>query len=118
MRRHLGHTPKSFAAALGMSKAAYLPYEKKGQRGERGWTAMVPRIVYLGLPRPVSLNWLFTGEEYPGAERNDDLPLFLFPDGVGRSIRPRRRPNRTGLFLYRGEAHPWYKVGPETRFAK
>ena len=72
-----------------MSKAAYLPYEKKGQRGERGWTAMVPRIVYLGLPRPVSLNWLFTGEEYPGAERNDDLPLFLFPDGVGRSIRPR-----------------------------
>ena len=85
LRRHLGRTPESFAAALGMSKTAYLPYEK-GQRGKREWTNMVPRIVYLGWSRPVSLNWLVTGEDGPGGERNDDLPLFIFPDGVCRPL--------------------------------
>ena len=91
LRRHLGHTPESFAAALGMTKgSSYLPYEK-GQRGDRGWTRMVFRIRDLDLPQPVSWNWLFAGEYCRDGERNDNRPVFRHPDNSYRPIPARRR---------------------------
>ncbi len=88
LRRHLGHTPESFADALGMTKRAYLPYEK-GQRNGHVWTRVIFRIVGLDLPYPVSLDWLITGKDRPGGDRKDNHhPLFIFPDNVVRSMRP------------------------------
>lgn len=88
LRRHSGHSPQGFATRLGMTKGAYLSYEK-GQRGFRGWRNMLYRMVHLTLPMPVSLGWLVTGQEGHGRKRNDNRPLFRFPDGSFRPMRPR-----------------------------
>ena len=75
LRRHLGHTPQSFAAALGMTVRAYIAYER-GERTGRGWLGVMFGLFDL---TNVSADWLFTG--LPSAaddstRRNDQRPLF------------------------------------------
>ena len=88
LRRHLGHTPGSLAAELGMTKRAYSAYER-GERSAQGWTRMLHRFLGLNSPNPVSLDWLFLGKHsFSGGERDDSRPEFQFPDHQPQRARP------------------------------
>ena len=86
LRRHLGHTPQSFAAALGMTVRAYLAYER-GERTSSGWWRVIRGVVPL---TGISCDWWFTGTADhldKSSVRNDERPLY---EG-GRPIPPKLR---------------------------
>lgn len=59
LRRYLGHEPDAFAASLGMTTRAYLPYE----RGERRQGAAWLRVLLAACERTgVSLDWLLRAD--------------------------------------------------------
>ncbi len=77
LRQYLGHTPGSFAATLGVTRRAYLEYER-GKRVRWGDFARV-----LSERTGVSLDWLFSGCRRVEL-RSDERPLF----SDGRARRP------------------------------
>ena len=75
LRQHLGHSPQSLAAGLGMTVRAYIPYER-GERTGQGWLGMMYGLFEL---TGVSVDWLFTGLPSiadDSTRRNDRRPLL------------------------------------------
>ena len=85
LRRHLGHTPQSFAAALGMTVRAYIPYERDERT--QGWMRVMCGVFEL---TGVSVDWFLSGRPDgfdDSSPRNDRQPLFQ----DGRPIPPALR---------------------------
>ena len=78
LRRILGYTPDSFAALLGMSRRAYLAYER-GQRTQSAAWLRVGRAAHDATG--VSFDWLFVGPPdpmfRPGCARGPTLRLVV-----------------------------------------
>ena len=75
LRRHLGHTPQSFAAGLGMTVRAYVAYER-GERTRQGWFGVLLGVVKL---TGVSVDWFLHGKVNcldDSSPRNDRRPVF------------------------------------------
>ena len=73
LRHHIGQTPEAFAERLGLSKRAYLAYER-GRRRSPGWTNLIyPLLDETG----VSLDWLFLGRSNLTGVRNDNRPRLI-----------------------------------------
>ncbi len=74
LRRHLGHTPQSFAAGLGMTVRAYVAYERDERT--QGWMRMMCGVLEL---TGVSVDWFLTGKidsQDDSSPRNDRCPVF------------------------------------------